>query len=230
MDHTRFNPLDAQRFDPLRRTRTRLVSIFNTSASKLITGQGPCVRTERARDLWLDHNAVDPFDEGEGSDLEESCSSPSCTSTSIVDTRANSPIPVDVYGHDDIITRTIIRPNRNFHRGPAHTPSRIQMVLTRMSSRWPSATSTYFPSQSSLSVRPRSSPPSRSMSLVLRALNSFSTSSAFGSDVDDVEMHRRKRPVLLVIVEETKERYEDDRAFKEIVASVCPTAGVRGGA
>jgi hypothetical protein len=45
-----------------------------------------------------------------------------------------------------------------------------------------------------------------------------------------MEMHRRERPVLLVIVKETKERYEDDRAFKEIVASVCPAAGVRCGA
>ncbi|KAG2752915.1 hypothetical protein P692DRAFT_20829815 [Suillus brevipes Sb2] len=218
MDHTRYNPLDAQRFDPLWRTRTRLISLFNTSASNLITGQGPCIRTERASARG-------------GSDLEGSCSFPSCTSTSTVDTRATSQMPVDIYSHDDIVvTRTIIRPNHNSRRGPARMPSRKQMVLTRMFSRWPSPTSTYSPSQSSLSVRPRPTPPSRSTSLVLRALNCFSTSSAFDSDVDDIEMHRRKRPVLLVIVEETKERYEDDRAFKEIVASVCPAAGVRGGA
>lgn len=227
MDRTRYNPLDAQRFDLLRRTRTRLVSLCNTSTSKLITGQGPCVRTERARDVWLDHKAVDTL-EGGGSDLEGSCSS--CTSTATVDTRATSPTPVDVYGHDDIVvTRTIIHPNPNPHRGTARTPSRMQ-VLTRMFSRWPSPARTYFPSQPSSSVRPRSTPISRFTSRVLRALNCFSTSSAFESDVDDIEMHRRKRPVLLVIVKETKERYEDDRAFKDIVASVCPAAGVRGGA
>ncbi|KAG2755356.1 hypothetical protein P692DRAFT_20827022 [Suillus brevipes Sb2] len=139
-------------------------------------------------------------------------------------------MPVDVYGHDDIVvTRTIIHPNPNPHRETARTPSRMPMVLTRMFWRWPSPTRTYFPSQSSSSVRPRPTPPSRFTSRVLRALNCFSTSSAFESDVDDIEMHRRKRPVLLVIVKETKERNEDDRAFKEIVASVCPAAGVRGG-
>ncbi|KAG1765776.1 hypothetical protein EDD22DRAFT_950897 [Suillus occidentalis] len=234
MDHTRYNPLDAQRFDPLLRTRTGLVSLFNTSASKLITGQGSCVRTERARarDVWLDHEAVDPF-EGGSSDSEGSCSS--CTLTAAVDARATSPMPVDVYGHDDIVvTRTIIRPNPSPHRRPARTPSRIQMVLTRIFSRWLSPTHTYFPSQSSSSVRPRSTHPRRSKRLarVLRALNCFSTSSAFERDGDDIEMHRikRKRPMLLVIVKETKERYEDDRAFKEIVTSVCPAAGVRGGA
>lgn len=44
-----------------------------------------------------------------------------------------------------------------------------------------------------------------------------------------MEMHRRERPALLVIVKETKERYEDDQAFKEIMGSVIPAAGVRGG-
>jgi hypothetical protein len=110
-------------------------------------------------------------------------------------------------------------------------------VLTRMFSRWPSPTRkrTYVPAQSSSSARPRSTPPRRCKKLaqVLGALNCFSPSSAITieSDVDDIEMHKRKRkrPVLFVVVKETKERYEDDRAFKEIVASVCPAAGVRSG-
>ncbi|KIK39662.1 hypothetical protein CY34DRAFT_108113 [Suillus luteus UH-Slu-Lm8-n1] len=225
MDQTRYNPLDAQRFDPLLRTRTGLVSPFNTSASPK-TGQGPCVRTDRARarDVWLDHEAVDPF-EGGGSDSEGSCSSP----TSTMDTLVTSPMPVD---DDIVVTRTIIRPNPSPRRRPARTPSRMQMVLTRIFSRWLSPIRTYFPPQSSSSVRPRSTHPRRSNRLarVLRALNCFSTSSAFERDADDIEMQKRKRPVLLVIVKETKERYEDDRAFKEIVTSVCPAAGVRGSA
>ncbi|KIK39242.1 hypothetical protein CY34DRAFT_347456 [Suillus luteus UH-Slu-Lm8-n1] len=238
MDHTRYNPLDAQRFDPLLRTRTGLVSPFNTSASKLKTRQGPCVRTERgrARDVWLDHKAFNPL-EGGSSDSKGSCSSP--TSTSTMDTRATSPMPVE--GHDDIvITRTIIRPNPtpNPNRRPARTPSRMQMTLTRMFSRWssPKRTRTYFPPQSSSSARPRSTPSRRCKKLarVLGALNCFSPSSAITieSDADDIEMHSRKRqrPVLFVVVKESKERYEDDRAFKEIVTSICPAAGVRGGA
>jgi hypothetical protein len=44
-----------------------------------------------------------------------------------------------------------------------------------------------------------------------------------------MEMHREERPALLVIVKETRERYEDDRAFKEIVGSVFPPASARGG-
>jgi len=42
-------------------------------------------------------------------------------------------------------------------------------------------------------------------------------------------MHGKERPVLLVIVKETRERYEDDRVFKDIVGSVFPAAGMRGG-
>lgn len=229
MGAARYNPLDAQRFDPLRRTRIRLASLFNTDTSKLMMRQGLGVRTERASmgDMWPDHEVVvDPF-EGEGSDLEGSCSSPPSTT----DTCTTSPAPIDVYDHDDIVvTRTIIRPNPNPHRGPTRKPSRMQMVLTWMFSRLPSPTSTHSPcSSSSSSALHRSTPPSRSKSLVLQALNCFSTSSAFDSDEDDMEMHRMDRPVLLVIVKQTRERYEDDRAFKEIVGSVCPAAGVRGG-
>ncbi|KAG2037020.1 hypothetical protein BDR03DRAFT_982568 [Suillus americanus] len=228
MGPARHNPLDAQRFDPLPRTRTRLVSLFNTGTLKL-TGQGLCVRTERASvcDMWPDNEVVvDPF-EGGDSDPEGSCPSPPLTSTT--DTCATSATPVDEYDHDDIVvTRTIIRPDP--HRGPTRMLSRSRMVLTRMFSCSPSPTNTYSPSPySSSSASPRFSPLSRSTSLVLRALNCFSTSSAFDSDADDTKIHRRKRPVLLVIVKETRERYEDDRAFKEIVGSVFPAAGVRGG-
>ncbi|KIK40951.1 hypothetical protein CY34DRAFT_238038 [Suillus luteus UH-Slu-Lm8-n1] len=215
MDHAHYNPLDAQHSDPLLRTRTGPVSLFNTSASKLITGQGPCVRTERARarDVWLDHNAIDPL-EGGSSDSDGSCSFHTCTSA--VDTRATSPMP---YGHDDIVvTRTIFRPNPIPDRGPTRTPSRMQTALTRIFSRWPSPTRTDFSSPSSSSMRPQSTPAWRSKRLA-RALNCFSPSSAITieRDADDTEMHKRKRPVLIVVVKETKERYEDDRAFKEIV-------------
>ncbi|KAG2127200.1 hypothetical protein DEU56DRAFT_820586, partial [Suillus clintonianus] len=54
------------------------------------------------------------------------------------------------------------------------------------------------------------------MSLMLQALSCFRTSSAFVSDVDGMYMNRRERPVLQVIVTQTRERYEDDMAFEEI--------------
>jgi hypothetical protein len=57
---------------------------------------------------------------------------------------------------------------------------------------------------------------------VLQALNCFSTSSTFERDEDDVHIMESPRPVLQVIVTQTRERYEDDRAFKEIVGSVYP--------
>ncbi|KAG1794114.1 uncharacterized protein HD556DRAFT_440091 [Suillus plorans] len=202
----RYNPMDAQRFDPLRRTN-----------------MDPCIRTEKtsASDAWPNHKVVfDPV-EGKGSYLEGS-------RPSLTDTCSTSATPVDVYHSADIVvTRTIIRPNPNPHRRPTRMLSRTQMVFKRMFSRSPSPTSTYSPSpSSSSSASTRSTPPSRFKGLVL---NCFSTSSSFDSDIDDMEMHRRERPVLLAIVKETRERYEDDQAFKEIVGSVIPAAGVRDG-
>lgn len=175
-------------------------------------------------DVRSDHEVVVGLVEGGGFDLEGSCPSPTDTCT----TRATSSTPDDVYDPVDIVvTRTIIQPDPNPRRGPRML-SRPQMVVRRMFSRLPSSTNTYSLSQSSSSsVSPRSTPPSCFKSLVLQAFNCLSTSSAFDSDVDDMKAHRM-RPVLLVIVKETREKYEDDRAFKEIVGTVFPAAGVRG--
>ncbi|KAG2050247.1 hypothetical protein BDR06DRAFT_1011415 [Suillus hirtellus] len=223
MGPARYNPMDAQRFDPLRRTNMRLISLFKTGSSNLMTRQDPCIRTKQtsASDGWRNHKVVfDPV-ERKGPDSEGS-------RPSLTDTCSTSPTPFDVYHPADlVVTRTIIHPNPNPHRDPTRMLSRTQMVFKRMFSRSPPPTSTYSPSpSSSSSASPRSTPPPRFKGLVL---NCFSTSSAFDSDVDDMEMHRRERPALLVIVKETKERYEDDQAFKEIVGSVIPAAGVRGG-
>ncbi|KAG1738277.1 hypothetical protein EDB19DRAFT_910117 [Suillus lakei] len=236
------NPLDAQRFDPLRRTRTRLVSFFKTGSSKLMMEKGLCLGTERVS-VWLDHDAVVHPLEGGGSDSEGSCpSTPSSSSSSIstTDARTTSPTLVDMppsrtqqfdaYDRDDmVVTRTIIRPNPNSHHNPTCTPSRMRMVLARIFSRSSSPTTTHPPSpSSSSSALPRSTHPSRPTNRVLQALNCFSTSSTFDNDVDDMQVHERKRPVFQVIVVQTRERYEDDMAFKEIVGSVLPAAGVRG--
>lgn len=212
------NPLDAQRFDPLRRTRIRLVSLFSTSTTRLMMRQGLCARTNRpdVDGMGLDHEVLVDLFEGEGSDLEGSCTySPS---TSTTDTCATSPTRVDPI--DIVVTRTIIRPDSKPRR---RTPCRTQMILRRMFSRLPPPTNTHLPSPP---ASPRSTP--RFTSLVLRALNCLNTSPAFDSDKDEMGKHKKRNAVLLVIVKETRERYEDDRAFKEIVGSVLPAAGVRG--
>ncbi|KAG2355209.1 hypothetical protein BDR07DRAFT_1381660 [Suillus spraguei] len=196
-------------FDPLRRTRIKFVSLFSTSTTRLMMRQGLCARTNRPNvdGMGLDHEDLVDLFEGEGSDLEGSCTYLPSTST---DTCATSPTRIDPI--DIVVTRTIIRPN-----------SKPVMVLRRIFSRLPPPTSTYSPSPSALPpIHPRFT------SLVLRALNCFNTSSGFDSDKDDKEKRKKRRATLVVIVKETRERYENDRAFKEAVGSVLPAAGVRG--
>ncbi|KAG1779543.1 hypothetical protein EV702DRAFT_74044 [Suillus placidus] len=251
VDTARYDPMDAQRFDPLLRTSTRPNSLSKTSTEKSTMGQRLCVRTRpcglfpvRASvgGIWPDHEVVVVPLEGGDADSDASRSStPSSASVSTTYMTASSTMPdvppshtqqVDVYGRDDVVvTRTIIRPNPNPNPTPTPTPnphrnlnpgrmsSRAQMRLPRMFSRSPSPTAS--PS-SSLSALPRSNPPSRPTSPVLQALNCFSTSSTFERDDNDVHIAESPRPVLQVIVTQTRERYEDDRAFKEIVGSVYP--------
>lgn len=235
----RYEPMDAQRFDPLLRTSARPNSLSKTGTEKSTMGQGLCVRTRpcvlfpvRASvgGVWPDHEVVVVPLEGGDADSEASRSStPSSSSASTAYTTASSAMPdvppshtqqVDAYERDDVVvTRTIIRPNPipNLHHN--RVPSRAQMRLPRMFSRSPSPTAS--PS-SSLSALPRSNPPSRPTSPVLQALNCFNTSSTFERDEDNVHISESPRPVLQVIVTQSRDRYEDDRAFKEIVGSVYP--------
>ncbi|KAG0700218.1 hypothetical protein DFH29DRAFT_1070258 [Suillus ampliporus] len=244
----RSDPMDAQRFDPLRRTNTKTTSPSKTDTSKLTMGQGLCVRTRPVRDaicgIWPDHEVVVvPLSGGHGDeDSQGGSTSRSSTSTSTTDTGVSSLIPdvdmppshaqeVDVHDRDDIVvTRTVIRPNPNpnpNNRAPSRKPSRTQMRVARVFSRSPPPSTSHSPS-TSLCALPRSNPPSRPTSPVLRALNCFSTSSAYESDVDDTHERGEGGPVLQVIVTQTRERYEDDRAFKEIVGRVYPGPGAVG--
>lgn len=240
MDTIRYDPMEAQRFDPLLRTSTRPSSPSKTGTEKSTMGQGLCVRT-RPRVLfpvrasvggvWPDHEVVVVPLEGGDTDSEASRSStPSSTSASTTYTTASSTMPDAPPSHtqqverdDVVVTRTIIRPNPtstpNLHHNPSRMPSRTQLRLPRMFSRSPSPSAS--PS-SSLSALPRSNPPSRPTSPVLQALNCFNTSSIFERDEDNVHFAESPRPVLQVIVTQTRDRYENDRAFKEIVGSVYP--------
>lgn len=110
---------------------------------------------------------------------------------------------VDTYDREDlIITRTIIRPT---------APTSIRGMFSRPSSP--------------MVPRP-TSPLSRPNTPVFQALNCFRPS-AFERDVDDIQTERamvQAQPVLQVIVTQTREQYEQDRAFKEVVQEVYPEA------
>ncbi|KAG1756992.1 hypothetical protein EDB19DRAFT_1344 [Suillus lakei] len=162
MDTARYDPMDAQRFNPLLRTSTSPNSLSKTGTSKLTMGQGLCVRTRpcalfpvRASvgGVWPDHEVVVlPLEGGDGDSEASRSSTPSSASVSTTYTTASSGPPdvppshtqqVDVHERDDVVvTRTIIRPNPtpNPHRDPSRMPSRAQMRLARMFSRSPSPT------------------------------------------------------------------------------------------
>ena len=110
---------------------------------------------------------------------------------------------VDTFDREDlIITRTVIRPA---------TQSAIRGMFSRPSSPMVS--------------RP-ASPLSRPNTPVFQALNCFRPS-AFEREVDDIQTERAMgtaQPVLQVIVTQTREQYEQDRAFKEVVQEVYPEA------
>ncbi|KAG1830784.1 hypothetical protein EV424DRAFT_241169 [Suillus variegatus] len=248
MDTARYDSMDAQRFHPLLRTSTRPNSLSKTGTEKSTMGQGLCVRTRpcglfpvRASvgGVWPDHEVVvvpleggDAYSEASRSSTPSSSASTTYATASSVmhDVPPSHAQQVDVYERDDVVvTRTIIRPNPNPtptpSRNPSRMPSRAQMRIPRIFSRSPSPTTS--PS-SSLSALPRSNPPSRPTSPVLQVLNCFSTSSTFERDEDDVHIAESPRPTLQVIVTQTRERYENDRAFKEIVGSVYPRPAAVG--
>ncbi|KAG2047321.1 hypothetical protein BDR06DRAFT_976804 [Suillus hirtellus] len=86
---------------------------------------------------------------------------------------------------------------------------------------------TNTPSPSSPSASSQSTPPPGFIRRVVRALNRLNTSSASGSDVDDLKVHKRKRHTLLVILKERREKHKDDWASKDITGNDFPAAGVR---
>ncbi|OJA14132.1 hypothetical protein AZE42_06723, partial [Rhizopogon vesiculosus] len=146
MDPTRYKAMDAQRFDPMRRTKTNPPS--KIGISKLTMGQGLCAINHPSafpvRDtvggIWPDHEVVVvPLSEQDSDSAASTLTS--CSSGASTETRASSPIhadfvvvppshtEVDVPDRDDlVITRTIIRPNHT----PTCTP--ISRVLSSSSS------------------------------------------------------------------------------------------------
>jgi len=59
---------------------------------------------------------------------------------------------------------------------------------------------------------------------VLQALNCFRSSSCFESDLASDYVEQDTRPALQVIVTQTREQFEEDIAFKQLVETVYPAA------
>jgi len=247
MDLARYEAMDAQRYDPMRSKTT----LSNLSISSTKKDMGQILRRLSQPELppngvvggiWSDHELVlVPLEVTShrlsiGSILAESISSSSPTtsesSTSTASSASlssyfttSSPNPaegaletspsgsssaesrqVDTFDREDlIITRTVIRPA---------TQSSIRGMFSRPSSPMVS--------------RP-TSPLSRPNTPVFQALNCFRPS-AFEREVDDIQTERAMvaaQPVLQVIVTQTREQYEQDLAFKEVVQEVYPEASRR---
>ncbi|KIJ66063.1 hypothetical protein HYDPIDRAFT_27263 [Hydnomerulius pinastri MD-312] len=238
MDATRYRAMDAQRYDPMRRKNLHPNFAINTSKKDMgqflrkVSPPSPPA-SEAVGGIWSDHELVlvpievSPTRDSEASifsDSESDSTSRSSASSSSAESSSSyfttpsataegdseNSCPsgsrqVDVFDRDDlIITRTIIRPSPQ---------SPIKGLFSRPSSP--------------ISSRPGSSL-CRPTSPILQALNCFSTS-AFERDVDDVQAERAnqmaRQPVLQVIVTQTREQYEQDMAFKELVQEVYPEAG-----
>ncbi|KAF9237871.1 hypothetical protein BU15DRAFT_48223 [Melanogaster broomeanus] len=254
MDSSRYEAMDAQRFDHMRRKVSSCQQHLLPRDSILFSetpfqprysfmGQLVCKAsqpelppTEAVGGIWSDHELVlVPIDVTPPRDLvastfsdsvsdsssdsssaslsssqQSSSSSYFTTPSPIAENDLGSSFPassrqVDTFDREDlIITRTIIRPAPQ---------SPIMGLFTRPSSP--------------IASRPRS-PFSRPISPVLQALNCFSTT-AFEQDLDNIQIERAKQParqqVLQVIVTQTRQQYEQDMAFKELIQEVYPEAG-----
>ncbi|KIM63904.1 hypothetical protein SCLCIDRAFT_673024 [Scleroderma citrinum Foug A] len=232
MDAARYVAMDAQRFDPMRRIKkchfvqnTRKGMMGQVLRKSLHLGTQ---RDDAVGGIWEDHELVfvpiaahsptETFtytDSESGASNSSSSSASSYTtaslSSSISERTINTSQPcshqAEVYDRDDlVITRTIIRPAPEFP---------ITSLFTRSSSPTPS--------------RP-TSPFLRPFSPILNALNCISAS-AFAQELDEGKAKEpeqsARKPVLQVIVTQTREQYEHDMAFKEAVQEIYPESSGR---
>ncbi|KAL4071345.1 hypothetical protein V8B97DRAFT_454942 [Scleroderma yunnanense] len=233
MDAARYVAMDAQRFDPMHRPSKSHV-VLNTWKERM--GQVLCKSLHSGMQMddavggiWEDHELVfvpitpqSPTEIFTLADSETSTSNSRSSSTSsyattslsssIGDHTINTTPPsshhTEVYDCDDlVITRTTIRP------APG-TP--IAGLFTRSTSPIPSRSS---------------NPLFSSLSSIIKTLSCLSAS-AFAQDFDGIKARKpeqmAKKPVLQVIVTQTREQYEHDMAFKEAVQEIYPESSGRG--
>lgn len=231
MDAARYVAMDAQRFDPMRRIN-KCHFIQNTRKAKMGQVLRKSLHLGTQRDdavggIWEDHELVfvpiaahSPTETFTCTDSESGASNSSSSASSYTTASLSSSVGertistsqpcshhAEVYDRDDlVITRTIIRPVPE---------SPITSLFTRSSSPTPSRlTSLFF----------------RSLSPILNALNCLSAS-AFAQEFDEDKVKEpeqpARKPVLQVIVTQTREQYEHDMAFKEAVQEIYPESSGR---
>ncbi|KAG8220448.1 hypothetical protein J3R82DRAFT_3142 [Butyriboletus roseoflavus] len=243
MSLARYQPMDEQRFDPMRRKKT-LSSLVITS-----TDMGQILRrcsqpelppTGVVGGVWSDHELVlvplevSSHRDSVGSALAESVSSTSisestasASSSTSSSTYFTTPSPTHENGLEASPSGSSTTPGTR----QVDTFDREDLIITRTIIR-PTAQSTIrsmFSRPSSPMVSRPTSPLSRPNTPVFQALNCFRPN-AFEREVDDIQAERAivaTQPVLQVIVTQTREQYEQDLAFKEAVQEVYPESNRR---
>ncbi|KAI6168643.1 hypothetical protein EDD17DRAFT_632138 [Pisolithus thermaeus] len=227
----RYVAMDAQRFDPMRRTKKPLNFAVITGKEDMGQRLSKLLRASTQMDdavggIWEDHELVFvpielcspagtlmPSTLGSGSVSSSSSESTTPTTASYTtsasssfnsdDTTSTTPPSsrhIEEHERDNlVITRTVVRPPPQ-PTGADVSPQPLSLISTRPSLRF---------------LRPLSS--------VLKAFRCIS-----GCTFDDLPARepeqQARQPVLQVIVTQTREQYEHDRAFKEAVQEIYPEA------
>ncbi|KAG9312240.1 hypothetical protein JVU11DRAFT_7539 [Chiua virens] len=246
MDLARYEAMDAQRFDPMRSNKHPSNLAISPVMGQIFRrlSQPELPPHDVVGGIWSDHELVlVPLEVSSqrnsfGSVLAESLSSLSSpespvsasTSTSSSSSYFTTPSPTA-----ETETETGAHLNMSLASSPRSSPGsrqvdtfdRDDLIVTRTVIR-PTAPRGMFsrPSSPPISRRPTpTSPLSRPNTPVFQALNCF-RSGAFENEWDNVRTGATQ-PVLQVIVTQTREQYEQDLAFKEVVHEVCPEASGR---
>lgn len=227
----RYVAMDAQRFDPMRRTKKPLNFAVVTGNEDMGQTLSKFLRASTQMDdavggLWEDHELVFvPLElcypagtlipSALGSSSVSSSSSESTTPTT-----ASYPTSASSSFNSDGATSTT--PPSSLH---VEKHERDSLVITRTLLRpKPQSMGADISPQPPNLISPRSSP------RLMRPLNSVfkAFSCISGRTFDDLPArkpeHQARQPVLQVIVTQTREQYEHDMAFKEAAQEIYPEA------
>lgn len=222
--------MDAQRFDPMRRTKKPLNFAVVTGNEDMGQTLSKLLRASTQMDdavggLWEDHELVFvPLElcypagtwipSALGSNSVSSSSSDSATSTT-----ASYATSASSFNGDDTSSTT---PPSSRH---IEEHERDNLVITRTVLRpKPQSTGADISSQPPSLISTRSSLRiMRPLTLVFKAFSCISGRTFVDLPARKPE-HQARQPVLQVIVTQTREQYEHDMAFKEAVQEIYPEA------
>ncbi|KAI6148439.1 hypothetical protein BKA82DRAFT_11960 [Pisolithus tinctorius] len=223
--------MDAQRFDPMRRTKKPLNFAAITGNEDMGQMLSKLLRTSTQMEdavggIWEDHELVfvpielcSRTDTLTSSALGSSSMSSSSSESTTPTTASYGTSPSSSFGSDNGTSTT---PPSSRH---TEEHERDNLVITRTILRPapPSMSASISPRPPSLIPTRSSLPLLRPLNLVLRAFSCIS-----GRTFDDLPAREpeyvARRPVLQVIVTQTREQYEHDMAFKEAAQEICPEA------